>query len=91
MGGKIYPYGKVWMPTNERYLQHYLQIVNAITVTGKADLTFLDIGCGSGVLSYLFAKQFKKSRIVAVDRNPDAVRTSNLNAARLEYRNFEAV
>jgi methylase of polypeptide subunit release factors len=46
-------------------------------------LTVLDVGCGSGVLSYLFAKQFKKSKIFGLDNNPDAVRTCNLNAARL--------
>jgi methylase of polypeptide subunit release factors len=59
-------------------------------ITGKNDLTFLDIGCGSGVLSYIFAKQFKKSRVYCLDKNPDAVKTTNLNAARLEYHNVEA-
>jgi len=43
----------------------------------------LDIGCGSGVLSFLFAKANKKSKIFAFDKNEDAVKTCNLNAARL--------
>lgn len=54
-------------------------------------MNFLDLGCGSGVLSFLFSKLFKKSRVCAIDNNPDAVKTCNINAARLNYRNVEAV
>lgn len=50
----------------------------------------LDIGCGSGILSFLFAKANKNSKIFALDKNQDAVRTCNVNAARLELRNIEA-
>jgi methylase of polypeptide subunit release factors len=80
-GEKIFPSGKVWMPTNERYLQHYIKLIGSLG--GKAEMSLLDIGCGSGILSFLFAKQFKKGKVVALDKNPDAVRTCNLNAARL--------
>ncbi len=48
----------------------------------------LDIGCGSGILSFLFAKKSKKSRIIAVDSNPDAVKTTNINAAKLNFSNI---
>lgn len=48
------------------------------------------MGCGSGVLSFIFAKNQKKSKIYALDKNNDAVKTTNVNAARLEYRNIEA-
>lgn len=86
LGEKIFPNGKVWLPTSEKYLHHYQQILHSIT--GKNESSFLDMGCGSGVLSYLFAKQFKRSKIFCFDKNPDAVRTSNLNAARMQYRNI---
>lgn len=77
------------MPTSEKYLYHYQYIINSIN--GSKDMNFLDLGCGSGVLSFLFSKQFKKGRVCAIDNNPDAVKTCNLNAARLNYRNVEAV
>jgi len=84
-GERIFPSGKVWMPTNEKYLLDYAKMVGGMTVKGEGSM--LDIGCGSGVLSFLFAKQFKKSKVTAIDSNPDAVRTCNLNAARMELRN----
>lgn len=89
LGEKIYPSGKVWLPTSEKYLHHYQYIINSIS--GGKDINFLDIGCGSGVLSFLFGKHFRKSRVCAVDNNPEAVRTCNINAARLSLRNVEAV
>jgi 2-polyprenyl-3-methyl-5-hydroxy-6-metoxy-1,4-benzoquinol methylase len=80
-GERIFPSGKVWLPTSEKYLQDYVKILAG--VTGKGEMSMLDIGCGSGILSFLFARQFRKSRVCAIDKNPDAVRTCNINAARL--------
>jgi methylase of polypeptide subunit release factors len=74
------------MPTNEKYLLDYAKLLGGLG--GKGEVSMLDIGCGSGVLSFLFAKQFKKGRICAIDSNPDAVRTCNLNAARMGLRNI---
>lgn len=50
----------------------------------------LDLGCGSGILSFLFAKQFKKAKAYGLDKNTDAVKTCNLNAAELGLGNVEA-
>jgi len=36
-------------------------------------MKILDIGCGSGILSFLFAKQHKRSKVYAIDVNPAAV------------------
>jgi SAM-dependent methyltransferase len=88
LGEQIYPSGKVWLPTSEKYLVDYCNIINSIT--GKQNYNVLDVGCGSGILSYLFAKNQKKSHIYAIDKNPDAVKTTNINAARLNMRNIEA-
>ncbi len=41
----------------------------------------LDLGCGSGILSFLSKKSFKKSKIVAFDISKAAVDTTNINAA----------
>lgn len=41
----------------------------------------LDLGCGSGVLSFLCKKSFKRSKIVGFDSNQAAVDTTNINAA----------
>jgi methylase of polypeptide subunit release factors len=88
LGEHIYPSGKVWLPTSEKYLVDYCNILNSIT--GKQNYNVLDIGCGSGILSFLFAKSQKKSQIYAIDKNPDAVKTTNLNAARIGMKNIEA-
>ena len=51
----------------------------------------LDVGCGSGVLGLLFAKHHKRSRVVGVDINQQAVETMNLNAAEMGLDKVEAV
>ncbi len=43
--------------------------------------TILDIGSGSGVLSFLCAKAFKNAKIFGFDLNPSAVDTYNINAS----------
>jgi methylase of polypeptide subunit release factors len=57
------------------------------SLTNQQSSSLLDLGCGSGILSFLFAKQFKKAKIYAIDKNKDAVKTCNLNAAELGLGN----
>lgn len=89
LNATIYPTGKVWMPTSQKYLEDYVKIINSIS--GKDVYHFLDLGCGSGILSFLFAKRHKKSKITAIDKNPDAVKTTNVNAVKLNLSNVEAL
>jgi methylase of polypeptide subunit release factors len=37
--------------------------------------TVLDLGCGSGVLSFILAKHYKSAKIFATDSNKYAVET----------------
>ena len=47
----------------------------------KSIQNILDLGCGSGILSFLCKKSFKKAKIVGFDSNKFAVDTTNINAA----------
>lgn len=52
----------------------------------------LDVGCGSGILSFLLAKKVPKScQLYGIDINQQAVTTANINAARLKIDNFKAI
>ena len=87
LGKHIYPKGHVWMPTSQRYLTYYLELIKDLS---SKEGNVLDVGCGSGVLGFLFAKKHKKSRVVGLDVNPDAVETTNINAAELRLGQVEA-
>ena len=50
----------------------------------------MDIGTGSGILSFLLAKNFKKAKIYGFDNNKDAVNTFNINASSLGLKNAQA-
>ena len=88
LGATIYPSGEVWMPTNEAYLEQFKQIIQASTSFQPIDC--LDIGTGSGILSFLLAKNFKKAKICGFDINKDAINTYNVNAASLGLKNAQA-
>jgi methylase of polypeptide subunit release factors len=88
LGDKVYPSGKVWMPTSQRYLINYFKIIKALE---HKPYNVLDLGCGCGILSFLFGKTHKKSRVIGIDKNPEAVNTTNINAARLGLTNIEVI
>ena len=87
MKDRVYPLGKVWLPTSQRYLQDYIKLLQQIE---KKPYKVLDLGCGCGILSFLFAKFHKNSQIKALDKNQDAVNTTNVNASRLKFEHIEA-
>ena len=70
LGGKIYPLGKVWLPTSQRYLIKYCDLIKQLA---HKPYNVLDLGCGCGILSFLFAKAHKKSKVIGVDKNPAAI------------------
>jgi len=67
------------MPTNEKYLIDFISVINQ-NQTNASIKNILDIGSGSGVLSFLCAKAFKKAKIYGFDINQTAVDTYNVNA-----------
>ena len=50
--------------------------------------SFLDIGCGSGVLS-IYARMLGVSRVTGIDIDPQAVETSQLNAERNRFNDIK--
>jgi ribosomal protein L11 methylase PrmA len=79
----IFPTGKIWLPTRQNYLELFDKYLTTTGITSQAD-TAIDVGCGSGVLSFILAKKMKKSsKIVGIDINENAVLTANINASRL--------
>lgn len=83
---KIFPLGQVWLPTNENYLQDFQEAIQRLTVPENAQV--LDIGTGSGILSYLFGKVHRKVHILGIDINPDAIRTFEVNSRSLKLSNL---
>ncbi len=50
----------------------------------------LDIGSGSGILSFAIKQQLSKSKVYGLDNNPSAVETYNVNAIRLGYKGIRS-
>jgi release factor glutamine methyltransferase len=84
MGMPILVLPNVWSPAHDWsslfYLEHFPQV---------KELDFLEIGCGTGVIS-AFAAHNGARKVVAVDVNPDAVRNAQLNFERFGVENAEA-
>lgn len=79
------------MPTRQNYLELLGKYLSNKRISANED-TILDVGCGSGVLSFVLAKQASKnSKIIGLDINPQAVKTANMNATRLKIENFKAL
>ena len=77
LGEKIYPLYGVWLPTTHDYIKLVSDYLDTDLPRGPA----LDIGCGSGVLSFLLAK--RGIEVLAVDKNYWAVESTKLNAIKL--------
>jgi 2-polyprenyl-3-methyl-5-hydroxy-6-metoxy-1,4-benzoquinol methylase len=57
---------------------HWAKYDTAITLAQvKPEQTMLDIGCGSGVLSYLVAKHHPRVLVIGIDANPQAIAFCN--------------
>lgn len=74
----------VWSPTYDWSSSFYVE--NLVDVRG---LDFLEIGCGTGVIS-VHAARAGARHVVAVDINPEAVRNTRLNFERSCVLNGEA-
>lgn len=77
------------MPTNEKYLIDFITTINQ-NQSNDSIKTILDMGSGSGILSFLCSKTFKKAKIYGFDNNQAAVDTYNVNAASLKLDNVYA-
>jgi len=50
----------------------------------------IDIGCGTGILAFLFAEKLKFDHIYSIDINPEAVKCATLNAELLNIPNYSS-
>ncbi|WP_323799156.1 methyltransferase [Parasphingorhabdus sp.] len=74
----------VWSPAYDWSSVFYVENFPDVT-----DKSFLEIGCGTGVIS-VFAARRGANRVVAVDVNPEAVRNAALNFEKFRIANAEA-
>lgn len=74
---------KVWSPAYDWSSLFYIE--NMLELKG---LDFLEIGCGTGVIS-VFAGRANAKRVVAVDVNEEAVKNTQLNFERFDIKNGE--
>jgi release factor glutamine methyltransferase len=84
MGLPIQVLPNVWSPAYDWSSLFYVE--NMVNVNG---LEFLEIGCGTGVIS-VFAGKYGAKRVIAVDVNPEAVKNARLNFERFSIVDGEA-
>jgi release factor glutamine methyltransferase len=68
-------------PETEHLIEAMLELFSR-----ESRLDILDVGTGSGCIAVTLAKEFPRSRLIAVDISPEALDIAQANAARLEAR-----
>jgi release factor glutamine methyltransferase len=85
MGLPIIVLPTVWSPAYDWSSLFYVENLPQVR-----DREFLEIGCGTGVIS-VFAARAGAARVVATDVNEEAVRNARLNFERFGVKNAEAL
>ncbi|MDO8454442.1 MAG: peptide chain release factor N(5)-glutamine methyltransferase [Sulfurimonas sp.] len=52
------------------------------SLTANAEMTFVEVGVGSGIISIMLAKHFPHAKIIAVDISQDALEIAKINIAK---------
>lgn len=52
-----------------------------------AEMTFVEVGVGSGIISIILAKHFPNAKIIAVDISTDALEIAKINIAKFSLQN----
>jgi len=83
-GKKIYPLYSVWSPTSQNYLSLLEDYLEEKRNMIKSRKNILDIGCGTGVLSFMTVQKVGSKDVFAIDVNPKAVECTQLNTQLLD-------
>lgn len=81
---KIYPLYGVWTPTKQGFLDLLADYIDKNLKKFQQMKNVIDLGCGTGILSFILLLRGGVSKTYAIDRNPIAVRNSRMNAEILE-------
>lgn len=71
---------------SQRY-DYYLTVGSAVTERIGQARSVLDVGCGIGVLTTFYARQFPQCAFVGIDRSPASVAVAQERAAELRLTN----
>lgn len=81
---RIFPMYSVFNPSREDYIEIFNDYLKDLDI--KNIKIGLDIGCGSGILSYLMAQKGIE-KILSIDNNPNAITCVKNNIETLGYMN----
>ncbi|KAL4472607.1 hypothetical protein ABPG74_018556 [Tetrahymena malaccensis] len=82
-GKKVYPVYGVWPPTQQHYLKLLYQYLQDSKNYLRGVEKVCDLGCGSGILSFIIAEAAPDVKITCLDKYEAAVRCTGMNAAIL--------
>ena len=71
---------------SQRY-EYYCEIGARVTARLDSAHTVLDVGCGVGILTTFYARQYPDTQFVGVDRSPVSIATAQEQAERLGLTN----
>jgi SAM-dependent methyltransferase len=86
LGEKIYPFWSVFVPTRQDYIDLFAEVIKSTNLLKDLTTPILEIGCGTGVLSILMAKNLlgkNNQKIIATDVSPFAVENTRFNAEKI--------
>ena len=81
---KIYPLYGVWSPTKQGYLDLLNEYIDKNIKKFQQMKTVIDLGCGTGILSFILLLRGEVKKVYGIDKSLTAVRNSRLNAEILE-------
>ena len=83
---KIYPHHGVWSPTSQHYLSVLEKYIEENRNSLKHKKNILDVGCGTGILSFLLSVKCELKSIYGIDLNPKAIECTRLNSQLLDLQ-----
>lgn len=82
---KIFNLYGVFPPTRSHLYDLFAQYIKSKQNLLKADRAIIDLGCGSGVLGFIFADNSNTVKVYALDKDEDAVHCARLNSQVLGF------